>query len=58
MLKTASVQAQNTGAFFQNMDRVENKDLMNMGVFCPYGTLSTVTCNTMEHFISFEPADM
>ena len=29
----ASVQAQIMGTFSPNMDRVENKDVMNMGVF-------------------------
>ena len=56
-LQIASVQAQIMGTFSPNMDRVENKDIMNTGVFCLYGTFSQVTCNTMEHFISFEPAD-
>ena len=32
-LQIASVQAQIMGKFPQNMDRVENKDVMNMGVF-------------------------
>ena len=31
-LQIASVQAQIMGTFSQNMDRVENKDVMNMGV--------------------------
>ena len=57
MLQIASVQAQITGAFSQNLDRVENKDVMNMGVFCLYVTFSEVTGNTMEQFISFKPAD-
>ena len=30
---------------------------MNMVVFFLYGTFSPVTCNTMEHYISFEPED-
>ena len=32
-LKTASVHAQIMSAFSPNIDRVENKDIMNMGVF-------------------------
>ena len=32
-LQIASVQAQIMGTFSQNMDRVENKDVMNTGVF-------------------------
>ena len=56
-LQIASVQAQMMGTFSPNMDRVENKDVMNMCVFCLHGTFLQVTCNTMEHFISFEPAD-
>ena len=32
-LQIASVQAQIMGTFFPNMDRVENKDVMNTGVF-------------------------
>ena len=32
-LQIASVQAQIMGTFSPNMDRVENKDVMNMGVF-------------------------
>ena len=47
-LQIESVQVQIMGTFSPNMDRVENKDVMNMGVFCLYGTFSQVTCNTME----------
>ena len=57
VLQIASVQVQIMGTFSPTRDRVENKDVMNTGVFCLYGTFSQVTCNTMEHFISFEPAD-
>ena len=32
-LQIASVQAQIMGTFFPNMDRVENKEVMNTGVF-------------------------
>ena len=32
-LQIASVQTQIMGTFSTNMDRVENKDVMNMGVF-------------------------
>ena len=35
VLQIASVQTQITGAFSQNMDRVEYKDVMNTGVFLP-----------------------
>ena len=56
-LQIASLRVQIMGTFSPNMNRVENKDVINTGVFCLYGTLLQVTCNTMEHFISFKPAD-
>ena len=57
MFQIASVQTQIMSTFSQNMDKIENYDVKNMGVFFLYGTFSPVTCYTMEHFISFEPAD-
>ena len=55
VLQIASVQAQITSAFSQNMDRDENYDVMNTGVFLPvrYIFTSNLLCHgTFYHFES------